>query len=80
MMANLDQMLGQALAGARRRAGLTQEELASRAKLHPTYISQLERGLKSPTVRVLLVLAGACGIPASDVLRQVEALSERDTL
>ncbi|HYJ78639.1 MAG TPA: helix-turn-helix transcriptional regulator [Longimicrobiaceae bacterium] len=76
-MANLDQLLGQVLADGRRRAGLTQEELASRAKLHPTYVSQLERGLKSPTVRVLFVVAEACGVPTSKVLRHVEELAAK---
>lgn len=77
-MNNLDNVLGRVLADVRRSAGLSQEALASKAKLHPTYISQLERGLKSPTVRVLFVLAGACGVAASDVLRQIEVLAERE--
>ena len=77
-MPNLDSLLGRVLADARRRAGLSQEALASRAKLHPTYISQLERGLKSPTVRVLFVLANACGVLASQILQEVEALADRD--
>jgi len=71
-MPNLDQLLGRVLADARRQAGLSQETLASRAKLHPTYVSQLERGLKSPTVRVLVALASACGVSASDLLRAAE--------
>jgi transcriptional regulator with XRE-family HTH domain len=77
-MANLDQLLGRVLAEARRRAGLSQEALASRAKLHPTYISQLERGLKSPTVRVLVTIANACGVSASEVLRECEKLITQD--
>jgi len=67
-----DQQLGRVLADARRRAGFSQEALAGRAKLHPTYISQLERGLKSPTVRVLVTIANACGVTASDILREME--------
>lgn len=74
-MPNLDSILGRVLADARRRAGLSQE-LASRAKLHPTYISQLERGLKSPTVRALFAVAHACGVPGSEILRQTEDLAE----
>ena len=71
-MPNLDSLLGRVLADARRRAGLSQEALASRAKLHPTYISQLERGLKSPTVRVLFIVSEACGVHASEILAEVE--------
>jgi transcriptional regulator with XRE-family HTH domain len=73
-MSRLDQQLGRVLADARRRAGLSQEALAGKAKLHPTYISQLERGLKSPTVRVLVTLADACGVRSSELLRETEDL------
>ncbi|HET7230720.1 MAG TPA: helix-turn-helix transcriptional regulator [Longimicrobium sp.] len=73
-MSIFDQQLGRVLADARRRAGLSQEALAGKAKLHPTYISQLERGLKSPTVRVLVTIANACGTTASEILRETEEL------
>lgn len=43
----------------RQAAGLSQEELAEKAGLHRTYVSQLERGLKSPTLDVLADLAAA---------------------
>lgn len=42
---------------ARNLAGLSQEKLAERASLHRTYISQLERGLKSPSLDVIVALA-----------------------
>jgi transcriptional regulator with XRE-family HTH domain len=54
------------------KAGLTQEALAYRCKLHPTYISQLERGVKSPTLRVFRILAEALGTSGSELLRRVE--------
>ncbi len=43
----------------RQAAGLSQEQLAAKAGLHRTYISQLERELKSPTLDVLAALAEA---------------------
>jgi transcriptional regulator with XRE-family HTH domain len=60
------------IAEERRSARLSQEALAFRCKLHPTYISQLERGLKSPTVRVLSTLAVALGTTGSELLRRAE--------
>ena len=42
---------------ARNLAGISQEKLAERAGLHRTYISQLERGLKSPSLDVIVALA-----------------------
>ncbi|MBX3628254.1 MAG: helix-turn-helix transcriptional regulator [Rhizobacter sp.] len=52
--------------------GLSQEELADRAEVHSTYISQLERGLKSPTLKVIVRLARALDRPASEIIRAVE--------
>ena len=71
-MDTFEKVLGVVIADARRSAGLSQEALAFRCKLHPTYISQLERGLKSPTVRVLRVIAAALGTQASELLRTAE--------
>jgi len=67
-------VLGRVLASKRKQAGLTQEALAYQCKLHPTYVSQLERGLKSLTVRVLTLVAGAVGVRASEILREAEEL------
>ncbi len=55
------QKFGKALRKARQAAGLSQEELAERAGLHRTYISQLERGLKSPTLDIIDRLATSVG-------------------
>jgi transcriptional regulator with XRE-family HTH domain len=72
-MDSFEAVLGRVIAGRRRGAGLSQEALAFRCKLHPTYISQLERGLKSPTVRVLRAIAEAAGMTASVLLQEAEA-------
>lgn len=72
-MDSFEAVLGRVIAERRRGAGLSQEALAFRCKLHPTYISQLERGLKSPTVRVLRVISEAVGMTASALLQEAEA-------
>jgi transcriptional regulator with XRE-family HTH domain len=51
---------------------ISQEELADRAQEHTSYVSQLERGLKSPTLGVIMRLARALGQPASELIRAVE--------
>jgi len=50
---------GLVLREARARAELTQERLAFKAGIHPTYLSQVERGLKSPSLEVVAALARA---------------------
>jgi transcriptional regulator with XRE-family HTH domain len=70
---DFEKVLGKVIAEARRSAGLSQEALAFRCKLHPTYISQLERGLKSPTVRALRAIAAALGTKSSALLLKAES-------
>ena len=50
---------GRVLRAARRAAGLSQEALAEAAGLSRTYPSLLERGLREPTLTVLVQLAEA---------------------
>ncbi|HYI31142.1 MAG TPA: helix-turn-helix transcriptional regulator [Bradyrhizobium sp.] len=64
---------GKIIAGLRRTAGLSQEELADRAAIHRTYVSQIERGLKSPTIVMLFRLAKALGTTPSRILKQLES-------
>lgn len=64
--------LGEVISQLRRNAGLSQEALADRAGVHRTYISQIERGLKSPTLSVLMKLAAALEVRASKILMLLE--------
>lgn len=64
--------LGEELRKARLKAGMTQEELSFAAEVDRSYISQLERGLKSPTVDTLLRLCRALGASASRIIARVE--------
>ncbi len=55
----LESLFGTELKRLRFEAGISQEELAFEAGFHRTYISQLERGVKSPTLKTLFSLAEA---------------------
>lgn len=59
---------------SRLKAGMTQEELASKAKVDRTYISMLEHDKKSPTLDILFRLCQALDIKASQVIAKVEKL------
>lgn len=48
--------------------GWSQEALAFEAKLHRTYVSGVERGVRNPTVIVLEGLANALGVGANKLL------------
>jgi transcriptional regulator with XRE-family HTH domain len=62
--------LGLVIRRRREAAGLTQEEFGEKAGMHRTYVSQLERGLKSPSVRVLVKIAAAVGCEAWEILQE----------
>ncbi len=47
---------------ARRQAGLSQRELAGRARVSPSTVARIERGRAEPTLDLLLRLVRACGL------------------
>lgn len=58
----------------RKAARLSQEDVAHRAGLDRTYLSDIERGVANPSVNVLLGVAMVCGVhPALLLLDEREA-------
>jgi transcriptional regulator with XRE-family HTH domain len=68
----LENVIGRVVALRRKRRGLSQEALAEATGLHPTYISLVERGLRCPSTRVLLGLAGGLDTRGSSLLAAIE--------
>jgi transcriptional regulator with XRE-family HTH domain len=64
--------LGENLRRARRRVGLSQEQLAIRASLHRTEIGLLERGGRVARVDTLIQLAGAMSIRPSELIDGID--------
>lgn len=52
---------GERVRAVRQEKGMTQEELAEAAGLHPTYISNLERGYRVATIVTLVRVASGLG-------------------
>ena len=69
---NLDQAFGNALQRLRKKHDLSQEELAFRVGIHRTYISQLERGLKSPSLRTIGKICDELKLSLSQFMQEVE--------
>jgi len=57
--------------------GLTHESLAERAGLHPTYISMVERFLRTPRLDVAESLAKALGLSLSQLIAEAEKIQKR---
>jgi transcriptional regulator with XRE-family HTH domain len=60
--------LGEFIRAQRRLAKLSLRELAERARVSNPYLSQIERGLHEPSVRVLTSIAGALGLSPETLL------------
>ncbi len=60
--------LGSFIRSQRRLSQLSQRELAKLTKLSDPYVSQLERGLHEPSVRVLRSLGKALNVPVETML------------
>jgi transcriptional regulator with XRE-family HTH domain len=60
---------GEFIRSQRKLAALSQRELAKLADLSDAYLSQLERGLHEPSVRVLHGLSDALNVPTERLLR-----------
>ena len=64
---------GAVLRDYRKRAGITQDELAARAGFDRTFPSLLERGLRTPTLTVFCVLAEALSVSPADLMSATAA-------
>jgi len=54
-------LFGKRVRTIRRAANITQEDAAERAKIHPKYLGEIERGEKRPSFEAILALAKALG-------------------
>ncbi len=52
----------------RRDKNLTQESVAEKAGLHPTYIGQIERGVRNPSLVNINKIAKALSVPVSKIM------------
>ena len=67
-----EQALSKAIRIYRLEADLSQEQLAERCEMDQTYLSQIERGKRQPSLKVLRKIAGALQIPLSDLFLNAE--------
>ena len=64
--------LGAAIRRERVALGISQEELAKRSGLQRTYISDLERGTRNPSVGSIQRIAQALGVPVAKLFEQLD--------
>jgi transcriptional regulator with XRE-family HTH domain len=65
--------LGRNVRKRRESKELTQEKLAEKSGLDPTYISDIERGLRNPGIKNVARLAKALGLSTGELCKGVDA-------
>ena len=65
---DIRQRLGSNVRRLRQEKGWSQEAFADEAGIHRTYVSDIERGARNPTITVVEKLAAPLGVRASDLL------------
>lgn len=68
----LSRLFGMIVREHRRQAGLSQEALAARAKVHPTYVGLVELGKRKPSLDSAHRLARGLGTTVSRLVAEAE--------
>ena len=64
--------LGRAVKKVRVERGLTQEQVSAASGLHPTYISDIERGARNPSWETISRLASGIGVATGEISRRYD--------
>lgn len=67
--------IGTRIRAARKKAGMTQEDLAAALEKSPTHISVIERGVKAPKLETLVNIANTLHVSSDTLLQDVVAFS-----
>ncbi len=73
---NITEEVGSRIRHQRKRRKLSQEQLAEKSDLHPSYIGQLERGIKTPTIDTLYRITKGMNLSLSDFLKDLEIVDK----
>lgn len=66
---DISKKLGQQIRALRLQKGLSQAKLATILKVHPTYVSSIERGVRNLTVKSVEKIAKALNFPIETLLK-----------
>ena len=75
---NVEEAVGAELRACRRKKQVSQEQLAFDGGVHRTYVSLIERGVKSPTLGVLFRLCHALDVSPSRFVRNVQLRTAKE--
>jgi transcriptional regulator with XRE-family HTH domain len=75
----INKAVGQAIKEARKSKNIAQEKMALLSNIDRTYASALERGLKNPSLEVILKISEGLDYPANKIVSRVEELLNNST-
>jgi transcriptional regulator with XRE-family HTH domain len=75
---SIEELFGKLLQQLRKEKGLSQEELGFESGYHRTYISLLERGKKSPSLKTIFQLAKTLNVPPSEIIKGIQRKIQSD--
>lgn len=78
-MKNISLTFGKRVKSLRTAKKLSQEKLAELSGLHSTYIGQIERGEKSPTIESIYKISEGLNISLSDFFKNVDCKTNEKT-
>jgi len=71
---SIEELFGNILKQLRNEKGISQEQLGFESGYHRTYISMLERGKKSPSLKTIFQLSKALDVNPSVIIEKLQAL------
>ena len=73
----INSAVGQAIREVRNSKNIAQEKMAFDSNIDRTYASALERGLKNPSIEVILKLAEGLDYPAWEIVKRIEEILDK---
>lgn len=71
--------VGRNVVALRKRCGWSQEELAAQCGLHRTYVGGIERGERNVSLKNLVRIATALGVPPAELLAGIDSAQPAPT-
>ncbi|MBI5887760.1 MAG: helix-turn-helix transcriptional regulator [Deltaproteobacteria bacterium] len=66
-------IIGSSIKKLREHKKITQESLAELADIHTSYVGQIERGLRYPSLKVLFKISDALNVKPADLLKGINS-------
>ncbi len=73
---NINVQLGMRIRYLRKQKGMSQEDLALESEINKNYLSDLERGVRNPTLQIIEKIATALGVDLSTLFKGIQSFED----